>query len=115
MIKLIFGGIGLFVAALITELPVNYAFWLSVAVGLLSFALVLMGIERFTRESRVIRSVDYERHELEIKIQKLNRFICSSKFNSISEYHRGLLRSQLGAMLDYERVLYKRLNDLRGV
>lgn len=54
------------------------------------------------------RVVD-EKRELDEKISKLEPFIKSNKFDSLSMEERSLLRAQLLAMQSYTEILLKRI------
>lgn len=53
-----------------------------------------------------------EREELEEKTHKLDRFIQSDKFQTVSREHGELMQRQLLNMLDYYHVLSERIADL---
>lgn len=55
-----------------------------------------------------------ERKELGEKIQKLTAFITSDKILTVKGDELHLLRKQLEAMLEYDRVLAMRVLDFRG-
>lgn len=57
------------------------------------------------------RLVD-EFNELQKKRFKLEDFINTETFDSLSQTQRGLLQAQAGAMLAYEQILNLRLIDL---
>lgn len=50
-----------------------------------------------------------EKDELNIKIQKLDAFICSKKFEEVSPKEHWLLVEQLIHMREYYNVLIKRI------
>ena len=53
--------------------------------------------------------VKAEQLDLQDKIEKLGRFLVSERYYSLSEEHRFLLSQQYGIMMEYSRVLSRRL------
>ena len=53
-----------------------------------------------------------EREELSNKIDKLEKFICSEKFNSLNDKQRILLNMQLHSMIEYSLILKERISNI---
>ncbi len=57
-----------------------------------------------------IERLEQEQRELEHKTEKLSEFIGSSTYNELSEYEQRLLKKQFEHMVNYDRILLKRLS-----
>lgn len=53
-----------------------------------------------------------EREELSNKIDKLEKFICSEKFNSLNDKQRILLNMQLHSMIEYLLIIKERISNI---
>ena len=53
-----------------------------------------------------------EREELSNKIDKLEKFICNEKFNSLNNKQRILLNMQLHSMIEYSLILKERISNI---
>ena len=53
-----------------------------------------------------------EREELNNKIDKLRKFICSEKFNSLNDKQRILLNMQLHSMIEYSLILKEIISNI---
>ena len=53
-----------------------------------------------------------EREELSNKIDKLEKFICSEKFNSLNDKQRILLNMQLHSMIEYSLILKEIISNI---
>ena len=53
-----------------------------------------------------------EREELSNKIDKLEKFICSEKFNFLNDKQRILLNMQLHSMIEYSLILKERISNI---
>ena len=60
-----------------------------------------------------IERLETEKSELDDKISKLNNFLNSDNFKTISEYQQLKLTEQVTYMTLYSRVLNERLQDLK--
>ena len=60
-----------------------------------------------------IERLETEKSELDDKISKLNNFLNSDNFKTISEYQQLKLTEQVTYMMLYSRVLNERLQDLK--
>ena len=60
-----------------------------------------------------IERLEIEKSELDDKLSKLNDFINSGNFKTISEYQQLKLIEQVAYMTLYSRVLNERLQDLK--
>ena len=60
----------------------------------------------------IIEKISIEQSELDNKLDKLNDFISSDKFNEIEEEQQNLLLAQQGTMARYLCILRDRLNLL---
>lgn len=52
-----------------------------------------------------------EKQELDVKLVKLNNFIVSESFLSLSEINKELLKKQANIMLQYSNVLFERITE----
>lgn len=114
VLVLVIGILGILSSALITEFPWEHSFEISIFVGIVSVLLTLYGIEYFTRNFRLVNNLEAEQNLLNQKIRRLQKFISSKKFNAVTEYQKGLLRTQLSQMIAYETTLQLRIADLSG-
>ena len=64
-------------------------------------------------ESTFIERLEIEHKQLKEKIDKLNIFTSSDKFKSLTSEHQILLEMQFGYMIDYYKVLEKRLKLIK--
>ena len=62
-----------------------------------------------------IERLETEKSELDDKISKLNNFLNSDNFKTISEYQQLKLTEQVTYMMLYSRVLNERLQDLKKI
>ena len=60
-----------------------------------------------------IERLETEKSELDDKISKLNNFLNSDNFKTVSEYQQLKLTEQVTYMMLYSRVLNERLQDLK--
>ena len=60
-----------------------------------------------------IERLEIEKSELDDKISKLNNFLNSDNFKTVSEYQQSKLTEQVTYMTLYSRVLNERLQDLK--
>ena len=51
-----------------------------------------------------------EKKELDIKIEALERFILSKNIDSLDKENQNLLNKQLNIMVEYSRILKKRID-----
>lgn len=63
-------------------------------------------------EDTFLTRLKKEEEELSIKLDKLDTFMYSEKFNSIPDIQRILLRIQYTAMITYKSCLLERINNL---
>jgi len=62
--------------------------------------------------SDFIERLKDEKHALQEKTEKLDAFVNSEMFNSVSSKQQSLLVVQLSAMLTYGTILEERIDDL---
>lgn len=62
--------------------------------------------------ANVTKELDKEKEELDDKIMKLDNFIRSIGFVTLSEYHQYKMRLQSQAMTSYSMILRDRIMDI---
>ena len=63
-------------------------------------------------EDTFLTRLKKEEEELSVKMDKLDTFMCSEKFNSIPDIQKSLLTVQYMAMVTYKTCLLERINKL---
>ena len=64
---------------------------------------------------KVVKRIKKEKKELTEKVVDLEAFIESEDFKKVPEVHRGLLISQIGAMVSYANILETRIVDIKNM